>query len=237
MTDRDRNLVIIPARAGSRRLPRKNVLPLAGKPMICWTIEAALQANVSTKIVVTSDDPEVLNLLSQYPDNVIGVNRDPDLASDSASTFDVVRDVIAREEQAGSHPETIILLQPTSPLRQSEDIRNAVEIFRRGGGESVVSVCKVDHPLAWCGQVDPDGKLHGLNLKTPRRSQEYPADYRLNGAVYVVGVNTVKEHGSLFSDSLLACVMPREHSIDIDEEMDFELSRLMLEKRIAKSQR
>ncbi|AZT84483.1 acylneuraminate cytidylyltransferase family protein [Marinobacter sp. NP-4(2019)] len=237
MTVRDRNLVIIPARAGSRRLPRKNVLPLAGKPMICWTIEAALEANISTRIVVTSDDPEILKLLPHYPDTVIGVKRHPDLATDSAATIDVVRDVIAREERAGYHPDTIILLQPTSPLRQSEDIRNAVEIFRRGGGESVVSVCKVDHPLAWCGQVDSDGRLHGLDLKTPRRSQEYPADYRLNGAVYVAGMSTVKEHGSLFSDSLLACVMPRERSIDVDEELDFELSRLMLEKRTENSRK
>jgi N-acylneuraminate cytidylyltransferase/CMP-N,N'-diacetyllegionaminic acid synthase len=235
MADCNRILVVIPARAGSRRLPRKNVLPLAGKPMICWTIEAAIKANVSDRIVVTSDDPEVLRLLTQYPESVVGVNRPAELASDSASTLDVVRDVITRERDAGYGPDAVVLLQPTSPLRQSQDIRNAVETYGRGNGESVVSVCEVDHPLAWCGQVAPDGSLQGLNLDMGRRSQDCPADYRLNGAVYVVGLHTIEKQSSLFSESLLAYIMPRARSVDVDEELDFELSRAILEKQVAGS--
>src|SRR5690554_30152 len=118
MTDAGKILMLIPARGGSKRLPRKNVLPLAGKPLICWTIETALATELDARIVVSSDDEEILDIARQYASKGVVAYRRPDeFATDTASTVDVVIDAIDSEKVQGHEPDTIILLQPTSPLR------------------------------------------------------------------------------------------------------------------------
>jgi N-acylneuraminate cytidylyltransferase/CMP-N,N'-diacetyllegionaminic acid synthase len=222
-------LVVIPARGGSKRLPRKNVLPLAGKPLICWTIEAALEAKLKARIMVTSDDEEILAIARQYQSQgVIAYKRPDELATDTASTADVLIDAIQAEQAAGHDPKTLVLLQPTSPLRTAEDILAALEVYRDGGCEdTVVTVCEVDHPTAWVGTIGEGSRLEGIDL-SGKRSQDYRKEYRLNGAVYVANTDRLLQVRSLFTKTLHASVMPRDRSLDIDEEMDLHVCETLL---------
>ncbi len=222
-------LVVIPARGGSKRLPRKNVLPLAGRPLICWTIEAALEAKLKARIMVTSDDEEILAIAQQYQSQgVIAYKRPDELATDTASTADVLIDAVKVEQAAGHDPKTLVLLQPTSPLRNAEDILAALEIYRDSGCEdTVVTVCEVDHPTAWVGTIGEGGRLEGI-APSGKRSQDYRREYRLNGAVYVARVDRLVSSGSLFTERLGASVMPRTRSLDIDEKLDFRVCESLI---------
>lgn len=222
-------LVVIPARGGSKRLPRKNVLPLAGKPLICWTIEAALEAKLNARIMVTSDDEEILAIARQYESQgVIAYKRPNELATDTASTADVLIDSVRAEQAAGHDPKTLVLLQPTSPLRNTEDIRAALNVFRKGGCEdTVVTVCEVDHPTAWVGTIGEGARLEGVDV-SGKRSQDYRKEYRLNGAVYVARTDCLMKSGALSTERLWASVMPRIRSLDIDEVVDFRVCESLI---------
>ncbi|WP_282041278.1 acylneuraminate cytidylyltransferase family protein [Halomonas alimentaria] len=224
MTDAGKILMLIPARGGSKRLPRKNILPLAGKPLICWTIEAALATGLDARIVVSSDDEEILDIARQYASKgVIAYKRPNELATDTASTVDVVIDAVKAEKAQGHKPETVILLQPTSPLRTAEDILSALYIFEEHGcGDTVVSVCEVDHPRAWVGIVSKDSCLEGIDL-SGKRSQDYQKEYRLNGAVYISSIGSLLCSNTIFTKRLIASIIPRARSIDIDGKFDFKL--------------
>ena len=129
--------------------------------------------------------------------------------------------VVESKYAAGYTSNRLILLQPTSPLRNVDDILAAVDLFESTGcNDTVVSVCEVDHPTAWVGMIDEDSKFTGIDL-SGKRSQVYQKEYRLNGAVYVARSDILKEKQSLFTDQLFASMMPRERSIDIDEKIDF----------------
>lgn len=222
-------LIVIPARGGSKRLPRKNILPLAGKPLICWSIEAALATGLDARIMVTSDDEEILAIARRYANKGLIAHRRPaELANDHASTADALEDALNTEQQSGYSAKTLILLQPTSPLRTAEDILAAVRNYEESdNSDTVVSVCEMDHPTAWIGTIAENGQLQGLDL-TGKRSQEYQKEYRLNGAVYVASVNTLWQRGSLFTDDLRASVMPRERSVDIDAAVDLRICESLL---------
>jgi len=222
MADIGEILVVIPARGGSKRLPRKNVLPLAGKPLICWTIEAALDAELDARIMVTSDDEEILAIARQYKSQgVIAYKRPDELATDTATTADVLIDAVKSEQAAGHDPKTLVLLQPTSPLRIAGDISAALNVFRDGGCEdTVMTVCEVDHPTAWIGKIGEGARLKGIDI-SGKRSQDYQKEYRLNGAVYVVRISGLTLIRSIFTPQLRASLMPKDRSTDIDNGNDF----------------
>lgn len=230
MADAGEILVVIPARGGSKRLSRKNVLPLAGKPLICWTIEAAIDAKLNARILVSSDDDEILSIATQYQvDGVIAYKRPEKLASDTASTIDVVKDACLFMLATGFQPETIILLQPTSPLRNSDDIQGAINLYYQNNNkDTVVSVCEVEHPSAWTGTLAENYRINGIDF-SGKRSQEYAQEYRLNGAIYVADYNYLESAGTLFTDSVCAYVMPKDRSVDIDDNFGFNLARLCIE--------
>jgi N-acylneuraminate cytidylyltransferase/CMP-N,N'-diacetyllegionaminic acid synthase len=214
--------MVIPARGGSKRLPRKNVLPLAGKPLICWTIEVALATGLDARILVTSDDEGILRLARKYEsEGVIAHRRPSELAKDTSSTADALIDAVEAEQKAGYAPEMLVLLQPTSPLRNASDILAAITVFKETGcRDTVVSVCKVDHPTAWVGVIEDHSRFIGVDL-SGERSQDYGTEYRLNGAIYVARTQSLMGTRSLFTDKLHASVMPRIRSFDIDEYVDF----------------
>ena len=230
MNEARKTLIVIPARGGSKRLPRKNVLPLAGKPLISWTIEAAIEAGIDARIVVTSDDDAILAISEEYrASGVIARKRPPELATDTATTADALIDVIETERTSGRAPESIILLQPTSPLRDAFDIRSAMDVFEKSLTQNtVVSVCEVDHPTAWTGVIEDGTRLEGIDL-SGKRSQDYQKEYRLNGAVYVASVANLLVTKTLFTEKLLASVMPRERSFDIDDAIDFRICECFLQ--------
>lgn len=232
MTDAGKILMLIPARGGSKRLPRKNILPLAGKPLICWTIEAALATELNARIMVSSDDSEILDIAKQYePQGVIAYKRPYELATDTAATVDVVIDAINAEKAQGHQPETVIVLQPTSPLRTAEDVHAALHVFQESGcNDTVASVCEVDHPTAWVGTVSAGFQLEGIDLDR-KRSQDYQKEYRLNGAIYVLYVDCLLSSEAIFTKYMYASVMPRYRSLDIDESLDLKICESLIHDR------
>ena len=223
-----RVLVVIPARGGSKRLPRKNLLPLLGKPLIEWTIGAAIDSGVADRIVVSSDDDEILATSAKY--NVALMKRSVELSSDTASTVDVVLDVVRRLEVDGEFFDVVLLLQVTSPLRQAGDIKGGLKLYLSSNRKCVVSVCETDHPIQWCGTIAEDNRLIGFDVISGLRSQDFNQSYRLNGALYISDVEFIKREKSFYSGSTLGYVMSRLNSIDVDTEMDFLICNALAER-------
>ena len=211
-------LAIIPARGGSKRLPRKNILDLCGKPLISWSIEAALKSKYISKVVVSSDDEEILNISSNFGADII--KRPYELANDTATTFDAIKHTINNLEKY----DYIVLLQPTSPLRNVKHIDEAIELLEEKQADGIVSVSEMDHSPLWSNTLPKDGNMNNFlrDEVLNKRSQDLEKYYRLNGAVYICKTDKLLENKSFFlKDNIFAYIMDRKSSIDIDEEIDF----------------
>lgn len=218
-------LAVIPARGGSKRLPRKNLLPLGGKPLIGWTIEAALQSRYIDRIVVTSDDPEILAIARDY--GVEALKRPDELATDTAETFEAVEHAVQHSPKS----DFVVLLQPTSPLRKAHHIDEALEKAVAQNADAVVSVCETDHSPLWSNTLPENGSMERFLRDEVRnkRSQDLEKYYRINGAVYVCKTAPLLEQKSFFLNAnIYAYPMDRESSVDIDEEIDFKIAGLYL---------
>jgi len=218
-------LAIIPARGGSKRLPRKNILDLNGKPLIAWSIEAGLSSKYIDKVVVTSDDDDILNLSKSLGVEIL---KRPDyLASDTATTFDTIKHVI---EKVANY-DYIILLQPTSPLRGGLHIDEAIELLENKKASAVISVCKMDHSPLWSNTIDKSLSMVGF-LKDEvlnKRSQDLEKYYRVNGAIFICKVERLLENKGFFlKENIYAYVMDRKSSVDIDEEIDFKIAEILM---------
>lgn len=219
-------LAIIPARGGSKRLPRKNILDLAGKPLIAWSIEAGLNSKYIDKVIVSSDDAEILDISKQYNAQIIV--RPNYLASDTATTFDAIKHTIDNVEQY----DYIVLLQATSPLRNNQHIDEAIELLESKNADAVVSVCEMDHSPLWSNTLDESLSMQGF-LKDEvlnKRSQDLEKYFRLNGAIYICKTDELLEEKSFFlKENIYAYLMDRKSSIDIDEEIDFKIASVLME--------
>ena len=218
-------LAIIPARGGSKRLPRKNVLDLEGKPLIAWSINAGLNSKYIDKVVVTSDDEEILEVSKVL--NSETIKRPKNLATDTATTFDAIKHTIDNIEQY----DYIILLQATSPLREEKHIDEAIELLEIKNADAVVSVCVMDHSPLWSNTLDSSLSMKSF-LKddtTNKRSQDLEEYYRINGAIYICKTDKLLEEKSFFlKDNIYAYKMDRESSVDIDEEIDFKIAEFLI---------
>ena len=221
-------LAIIPARGGSKRLPRKNILNLCGKPLISWSIEAGLKSKYIDKVVVSSDDKEILNISNELKVQVI--KRPDELASDTSTSFDAVKHAIDNLESY----EYILLLQPTSPLRNENHIDKAIEFLEEKNADAVVSVCEMNHNLLWSNTLDDSLSMEGFisdNLLS-NRSKDLKKHYRLNGAIYLCKTDKLLKEKSFFlKKNIFAYVMNSNNSIDIDRKEDFELASLYLSQK------
>ncbi|WP_038070666.1 acylneuraminate cytidylyltransferase family protein [Hydrogenovibrio kuenenii] len=223
-------LALIPARQGSKRLPNKNIKMLAGKPLIAWTIEAALASDLvkdrMMDVFVSTDSEEIADIAREHGAKVPFLRPD-ELASDTASTKDAITHALKTLKEMGQEYDCLILLQPTSPLRQSFHIDEAFALFLDKDAESVTSVSELEHPIEWTMTLEDDLKLDNFfqenaeALKT--RSQDLPTRYRLNGALVIHKTKT------FFADQVLpqqkdvyAYVMERKYAVDIDELADFQ---------------
>ena len=222
-------LGIIPARGGSKRLPRKNVLDLAGKPLIAWTIDAAKGSKYIDKIIVTSDDDEILQISD---DLSVDTNKRPDeLASDTATTVAVTEHTI---DNLNDTYDFIIILQPTSPLRTFKHIDEAIELLFKKKADAIVSVCETEHSPLWSNTLSDNKSMEGFISKDylNKRSQDLPKYFRLNGAIYICDVFKFKQYQSLLIDkNIYAYEMASEDSIDIDTQIDFDLAEIQLSKK------
>ena len=215
-------LVIIPARGGSKRLPRKNLLDLCGKPLIAWSIEAALKSKYISKVIVSSDDEEILNIAKEYKADFI--KRPDELASDTATTFDALKHTLENVEKY----DYVVLLQPTSPLRTEKHIDEAIELLKEKNADAIISVCEMEHSPLWSNTLDEDLNMSNFlrDEVLNKRSQDLPKYYRLNGAIYICKTDKLLQNESFFlKENIYAYKMNKKHSVDIDEEIDFIIAR------------
>lgn len=223
-----RVLAIVPARAGSKRLPGKNIKPLNGKKLIHYTLEAAEKSRYIDEVVLSSEDPVTLSESKNFPK--VTADRRPDvLAADTATTAQVIEDILLRWQAKNKPVDIVVLLQPTSPLRTAADIDGALEMSAAAGWNSCVSVTRFLKSPLWMYSIDEGQCLQPL-LKgpaTPSKSQEF---YILNGAVYVARREDFLEYKTFVTDSTLSFVMPSERSVDIDYDLDFTLAEILTQR-------
>ncbi len=217
-------LAVIPARGGSKRVPHKNSRLLLGKPLIVYSIEAAVQSRYIDEVVVSTDDAEIAELAKKAGASVPFM-RPAELATDEASSVDVVCHALQYyQTETATSFDFIILLQPTSPLRRSVHIDQAFEQLKKNHAEAVVSVCEAEHSPLWANQLPTDGSMADfLSLeKKNTRSQDLPCYYRLNGAIYICDtLRFLQEKNFFISDHIFAYRMEQLESVDIDTELDF----------------
>lgn len=221
-------LAVILARGGSKRLPRKNVLDLAGKPLVVWSIESGLQSNYIDKVIVSSDDDKILTIAQKYGSEII--RRPEELANDTATSFDAITHTLENTEKY----DYVVLLQPTSPLRTAEQVDEAIALLQEKEADAVISVCEMDHSPLWSNTLPEDGSMKDFlrdEIKN-QRSQDLEKYYRLNGAIYICDTNRLLEEKSfLLGENIFAYKMDRESSVDIDEALDFSLAELLIDRR------
>jgi CMP-N,N'-diacetyllegionaminic acid synthase len=212
-----RILSIIPARSGSKGLPRKNMIDLAGRPLIAWTIEASLSSKYITKTVVSSDSDEILKIAKEYGADII--KRPSELANDTASSESVVAHALESIEEEFNF---VVLLQPTSPLRNTEDIDNSFEKLFRENVTALISVCETDNKILKAFKENKKGFMEGVvNNKYPfMRRQDLPKIYMSNGAIYIVKVSDFLKNDSFYTAKTISYVMSGARSLDIDTKED-----------------
>lgn len=220
MIDGREVLAIVPARGGSKGLPRKNVLDLAGQPLIGWTLAAAAESAYLDRCIVSTDDDEIAEVARRHGGDVPFM-RPADLATDDADTFDAIRHAIERLPGYG----ITVILQPTSPLRITADIDRAIELMVQQDAPSCVSVVEPAKSPFWSYRIDGHRLRPLFDAQYSRmRRQALPPAYALNGAVYVASTPWLLAHGNCLGDDTVAYVMPAERSIDIDTAFDLELA-------------
>ncbi len=223
-------LAIIPARGGSKGIPRKNLVLLGGKPLIQYTIESALQSKSVSRIVLATDDGEIASLGASLGLST-SYKRPPELAQDDTPMAATIEHCLQWVQQTYGACEEFMLLQPTSPLRTWVDIEAAVHLYRESNKNSLLSVnALAEHPCE-CVELKSEGWSYlAKNLSGASRRQDYRGDfYYINGAIYITRVESFLRNGKLIDEhSVCFYKMAREHSVDIDEAFDLLLARALL---------
>lgn len=219
-------LAIIPARGGSKRLPGKNIADFQGKPIIAWTYEAALESQCFDSILISTEDRAIASVAETLGATVS--MRDPSLATDSASLIDVGIDILDREEAEGRSYDVISFLYATSPLRRAEDIWEVIRLIKPGVCDYAMAITRYAHPPHQGLVMQEDGVL------TPRWNEyienseaEFGRLWVDNGSTYAVTVPAFREKRTFYGENLRAWPMPFIRSVDIDEQEDLELARVL----------
>lgn len=225
-----RNIAIVPARSGSKGLRDKNIKLLCGKPLMAYTIEAALKSGKFDCVHVSTDSAQYADIAREYGADVPFL-RDEIFATDGAGTWDTLRFAVKRYRELGQEFDTVTLLQPTSPLRGAEEIREAFAVFDRKQAESVVSICELEHSIDICNILGEDGSMQDfIDIHEVGRRQDSPVYYRLNGAIYIQKTEILMEGRSLYGEQSYAYTMDEAHSIDIDNALDFYVAEAVMTK-------
>lgn len=225
-------IALITARGGSKGVPGKNIAPVAGKPLIAWTIEAARAAKRLDKIIVSTDDAAIAEVAREHGADVPFL-RPAELAGDRATHISVVLHALDWLAGQGIEPRYLVLLQPTSPLRSAADIDGAIALAHDNDTAGVVSVCPArDHPLL-VKRITPEGALadYATSDLAYLRRQDLPEAFALNGAVYVTQTAALRGQRTFLPRTTLPYIMPVERSLEVDHPWDLHLARLIMEDR------
>jgi CMP-N,N'-diacetyllegionaminic acid synthase len=215
---------LIPARGGSKGIPRKNIKHIAGKPLIAWTIEAALRSSLLDAVVVSTEDEEIAEV-ARRAGALVPFLRPAALAQDDTPGLDPVLHALDQLPQF----DAVLLLQPTSPLRTTEDIDACLRLAAQRRAPSVVSVTEPDAHPYWTYRVGSDQRLARLIDEAPvTRRQDLPLVAALNGALYFAESKWLRSNRSLLGPETLAYMMTRERSVDLDTPLDWKIAELLL---------
>lgn len=218
-------LAIIPARGGSKGVPRKNIREIAGKPLIAWTIEAAKKSNYIDRLILSSEDSEIIDVALRWGCEVPFV-RPEELAMDDTPGMDPILHAIQKIEKY----DYIVLLQPTSPLRNTSDIDKCIELCLKKDSNACVSVSETEKSPYWIFTLEENNQITPIfeDKEANLRRQDLPTFVALNGAVYVANCDWLLRNKKFLTSETIAYEMPKERSIDIDSEFDFRLAEAML---------
>ncbi|NOY35808.1 MAG: acylneuraminate cytidylyltransferase family protein [bacterium] len=223
-------LAIIPARGGSKRIPKKNIKPLVGKPLIAYSIDAALQSKYIDRVIVSTDDKEIARVAAKRKAEIPFL-RPKKLSGGKATTVSALQHAVRfLEEQENYKADIVVLIQPTTPLILSKDIDDAIKKLIRTRSNSCVSLCEISERPEWMYQIKKNKAVPFIKTKnSAKRTQDLPKTLRLNGGVYATRKDTLmKKNKIVDGGNLSAIIMPRERSIDIDEPIDFLIAEAMI---------
>lgn len=223
---------LIPARGGSKRLPRKNVKLLVDKPLIAWSIEVAKASKYIDRVVVSTDDEEIKQVSEQYGAEVPFL-RPEHLSNDHASSFDVIKHAISFL-QLNQPNELIVLLQPTSPLRLVSELNTALELFITKNAKGIVSISETEHSPMWSNTLPEDGCMSDFIRPEVqgKRSQDLPTFFRLNGSIYIYETLSLLEQSKIFfNENVYGFQTSLETAVDIDTGLDFSIAETIMKNR------
>jgi CMP-N-acetylneuraminic acid synthetase len=227
-----RILGLVPARGGSKGVPRKNLRLLNGRPLLQYTADAARRARSLSRIVLSTDDLEIADIGRRCGLEVPFL-RPEALAQDSTPTLPVIQHALAYLEAAGDRFDAVCILQPTTPLRRPDDIDRCIQLLEETGADAVVTVLPVppEHNPHWVYFRREDGRLElSTGEKAPiSRRQDLPPAYRREGSVYVTRRDPIMERGTLFGDRLMGCVLDPADCIDINTPDEWERAERMVQ--------
>jgi CMP-N,N'-diacetyllegionaminic acid synthase len=223
-------VIVIPARGGSKRIPDKNIAPLAGKPLLAWTVEAALQSAVSRAVLVSTDSPRIAAVGRQHGARV--VERPPALASDDTSTEAVLLHALVLMANTAWSPRYVLTLPPTSPLRTASTIRKFVSAFgaHRDRFDAMISLTE-DRGDYWL--AGENGAYSRLFPDAPRRQQGRTPLYEENSALYLTRVDALRQTGSILGRSVAGFVLDPVEAVDINDPLDLAWAEFLLARRMA----
>ncbi|MFT5702471.1 MAG: CMP-N,N'-diacetyllegionaminic acid synthase [Desulforhopalus sp.] len=228
MIDGKNVLALIPARGGSKRLPNKNTIPLNGKPLIGWTIEAAVQSQYVDRVVVSTDSENIAEVSVNYGAD-IPFMRPSELSKDTTSTNSVI--LHALDSLKSLDFQILLLLQPTSPLRQCHHINESLKLLIEKNVQGVVSVSECSHSPLWANVLPDDNKM-GSFIRAEvlgKRSQDLPKHYSINGAIYAYTVKSLlSNNGIFYSNEVVAYKMSHLFSVDVDEMVDLKYAKFLM---------
>lgn len=228
-------IAFIPARGGSKGLPRKNIKILGNRPLIAYTITAALNSRYIDRVVVTTDDEEIAKIAKEYGAEIPFI-RPSKLAQDHSRAQDVYLHAAEfMRDNYGSNIEKFIILLPTVPFRTERHIDSAIETFNKLKAETLVSIKRIETPVTWLLKADERGKIINAGFDAENASgnrQENKIYYVPNGAIYILDYELLKTQGTYYSDNTVGFLMSEKDSIDIDTMDDFEYAEFELQRRI-----
>ena len=216
-------LAIIPARSGSKGVLEKNIKKLHDRPLIAFTIKAALQAKKVTRVIVSTDSPKIAEIANRYGAETPFL-RPKEISDDNSRILDNYKFALDFFEKKNQHYDSFVALQPTSPFRDENDIDKAIDLFLKNKTDSVISFVKESHPIEWNRLINKDKTFKDIGISAILNRQIYKETYRFNGAVYVFKKELIMKN-NMYSNNSIAYKMPKNRSIDIDHIKDFEKAR------------
>lgn len=226
-----KKIAVIPARSGSKGLKDKNIIDLGGKPLMAWSIEAALGSGLFDRVIVSTDSEHYADIARSFGAEVM--MRGEALSNDTASTYDVLADLLARVDGDFDY---FTLLQPTSPFRKASHVVEAAELFeiRFDSFDFLVSLKEAEHAKVLVNPIAEDGSLRYFDTDFSTYRRQGYSDYSPNGAIFMAKPDKYLERKHFFGEGSLAYVMDAESSVDIDTPLDYEFAKVLMKKRCSR---